>query len=569
LLVFFQNISFSRVISEHDLDPYSKAARKEIADRDSAERDLAERIKALEVESRSRLVCPNFLLNKIDSDASSNLRNWNLTKAESFDHFCAGPVKNLIEVPSSKELSKRLAQHALTKLGDSNQSLSKDCIDLVKDPERKNFFVAEFYSNMARLKTASLASLESLQAIDSVLGERSLGDKSCPSVGHSLTREGCEKLQACKPQGGLSDQAKELESIYPLYMSFKKEVDTLKEEIALSNFALQDTPPPLSLVNENMEKRRKVKEMLDFIKGIEEMYPALKGKAFQKTFDPSKNNFEEALKKQLKETRDKISSEFEELKKAISCMNGHSGECNDFDDILRKTPPLNIQAFKSGNRLTQEDAEVQAHLIATDCFQKVRKAKGNQDEAVSSFLVTSGLVVLTMGLSSYAGYGRLAYMSAQEAKLASTAIKASAEIGDIVSKAEIASRVAYGFDVLALGKGVVDAYRKCSKDLNQLTNYGLKKTTLKVSCAENPSQSSQAQLMADYRACVVHALFAGASSLILPKNIKKTIEGAFKGLTKGIKKGIGETGNLKDKAEKNPKDEGIDEYSGSRRPASE
>lgn len=518
--------------------------------------DLQER------EALSKKSCPEFLLKNINTDAHENLRTWYFKKAGSIDDFCSGPVKNLSEVPSSNELSKRLADHSLTKLGDDNQSLSESCISRIKDSSRKNFFVAEYYSNMARLKVASLSTLESLQSIDSVLGERSLSDKSCSSIGHSLSRKGCEKLQSCKPQGGLVDQAKELENIYPQYMSLKKEVNDLRSRAATS--AMVAGPgfiPSPSLISENAERDRKVKENVDEIQLIEAMYPALKGKAFQKTLDSSKNNFEESLKKQLKETRDKISFEFQELQKATRCMSGDSRECDRFDDILKKTPPLNVEAFKSGNGLTQEDAEVQVHLNATDCFQKVRKAKKNQEEAVNSFLVNSGLTVLTMGLSSYSTYGRLAYMGAQEAKLASTAIKASTEIA---RKTKMASNTALGFDLFSLGKGGVDAYQKCSKDLNKLTHHGLNKrhSNSEVSCAENPSQSSQAQLIANYRACVVHSIFAGASSIILPKNIKKTLEGSFKGLTKAGKKGIGVTGNLND-------EEGEGKESSNRVPASE
>ncbi len=558
LLNFFQVNLFARVVSISDFD-------NELPGGHSKGQSESYEEQAIEYSN----TCPSFLVKKINNDASSNLRNWNLTKAGNYDYFCAGPVNNLIDLPSPKELSNKLSSHDLTKLGNNKEKLSEECINSIDDEGRKNFFIAEYYSNMARLKVGTLASLENLQAIDSVLGESSLLDESCSSMGHSLAQSGCKKLKECKPLGGLGSQAKELEEIYPDYLNLKKEIDSLRSQTATSFRAMgPGFAPSSSIIAVNSNRINLTKEKEKQVELIEALYPALKGKAFNRTFNPAKQNFKEALESQLRETRKIISGELKELQSASDCMRGQSSKCDGFDRILKKTPPLNVKAFQAGENITYEDAQVQTYLNAADCFQKVRKAGDNQGEAISSFITNSALVVLTMGLSSYASYGRIAYLSSHEAKAASLALN---ELPKVASKAKMASNAALGFDIFSLGKGGVDAYQKCSKDLNQLTHHGLNKknSEREVMCAKNTDQSLQPQLVADYRACVYHSIFSGASSILLPKSIKKAIEGSFKGLTKGMKKGIGETGKLNDKAEKNLEDEGFDEYSGSRRPASD
>jgi hypothetical protein len=495
---------------------------------------------------RTESACPEHLIEKINKDATSSIRNWNLTKEGSYDDFCGKSVRYLSKETNSTQLSKSLSGHNLTKLGNNQEHLNLQCLNYIDDPKRENFLIAEYYSNMARLKVGALASLESLQAIDSVLGESSLDDQNCSSLVHKMAQSGCEKLKVCKPQGGLEKQVKELEEIYPGYINLKKEVDDLRSQKTTS--ILASNPVTLSQPSrnlENVERGTKITEKLKQIEFLEAMYPALKGKVFNATFNQSKNNFKEALVNQLKETRKVISGELKELQGATECMNGHTSMCGRFDEVLKKLPPLDIKAFNNGASLTQEDAQVQTHLIAADCFQKVRKAGDNQSDAISGFAVNAGLVVLTMGLSSYASYGRMAFLAARQSKLAA---EVAAVMPQVASRAKIASQAALSFDIFSLGKGGLDAYQKCSKDLNKLTDSGLNKDHLSkdVACAENPEQSSQAQLVADYRACVIHSVFAGASNVLLPKPVKKALEGRFKGLTKGVKKGLGESGRMKE-----------------------
>lgn len=534
-VIFFQHISQAKDLHSFDVSNQSEESR---GIREARNFEVEKRVRA---ESS----CPDHLIGKINNDANSQMRNWNLTKAGSYDDYCAKSVRNLAELPNSRELSKKLSMNNLTSLGENQERLNEQCLNYINDHERKNFFVAEYYSNMARLKVSALGSLESLQAIDSVLGESSLYDQSCSSLVHKVAQSECNKLKACKPQGGLDKQVKELEEIYPEYENLKKEVDALRSQINSSVLVMgPGTIPHPATISENSERDNKIKEKKKQIEFIEAMYPPLKGKVFNSTFDLSKKNFKQALDNQLKETRKVISSDLKELQGATDCMNGHVSMCGNFDKTLRKLPPLDIKAFNNGASLTQEDGQVQAYLVAADCFQKVRKAGDNQSEAISSFVVNAGLVGLTLGLSSFSSYGRLAYLGAREAKLASDIVTASSSVA---SGSKMVSHAALGFDIFFLGKGGVDAYQKCSKDLNKLSHHGLNKkhTGKEVVCAENPEQSSQAQLVADYRACVIHTVFAGASSVLLPKPVKKALEGPLKGLTKA-KKAIGEAGKLND-----------------------
>ncbi len=491
-------------------------------------------INHIENSERISSGCPNFLIEKINKDAHSNMRDWNLKKEGTYDDFCAAPVQNLAVNPNEGDLSQRLSSHELTKLGGNKENFSDKCLKYIKDPKKKKFLIAEYYSNMARLKMGTLSSLESLQAIDSVLGETSLFNESCSSMGHAMVRSGCEKLKECKPNGGLEAQVKELENIYPEYVKLKNDISSLESKnISSGLVAGPGGIPDASQIEKNAQRNDLVLKKQKEMEFLETLYPTLKGKVFHKTFDPVKKNFKEALVNQLKETRKKISSEIKELQSATDCMNGQLIMCDRFDQTLSKTPPLDVKAFKGADRLSYEDAQVQTYLNAVECFHKVRKAGDTQSESIKSFLTNSALVVATLGAGSFAAYGRLAFLNAQEAKLA-YGLKS---LPEAVGKTKVLSKAALGFDVFTLGKGGADAYQKCSKDLNQLSRHGFNKNKSdhQIECAQNPSQSSQAQIIADYRACVLHTVLAGASSLVLPKGIKKAVEGPFKGITKAGK----------------------------------
>ncbi len=487
--------------------------------------------------------CPYELIKKTEEDAKVYLRNWRGKKEGSSDQYCSNALSKLVDTPDIIEISKRLAHHPMTSLGDSEKSLSEKCINSVKDPERRKLLVAEYHSNMARLKVASLASLESMVAIDSLLGKSSLQDVDCDKDDMSHVLEGCQKLKACQPQGGLDIQASELQAVYPQYLALKKEVSDLRSANALSSMSMgQAYVPNPTQILANTDREKKAVEYEAKIKALESIYPLLSGKVFNQTIDLSKQNFKEAIQQQLEKSREKILEQFKSFHGGVQCMNGVGG-CRDFDDLLKKTPSLHVEDFKNGESLSREDGQIQAYLGAVECRQKIREVKQNQDEAIGDFAVGTALTVLTFGVSTYASYTRAAASFIKTSVLLPSVADNGAIIDAAVNlsqKARLASRSILGLDLYTLGKNGVEAYNHCSKDLNQLSNQRFKKNNSRfdVSCPNEFTQaSSQPQLVANYRSCVAKSIVAGVAGMMLPPEVRASIEGPFKGVISILKKG--------------------------------
>ena len=499
--------------------------------------------------------CPYYLIEKIEADSSLSVRNWRGKKEGSSDDYCSNALSRLVESPDAVEISKRLSFHPMTSLGDGGKTLSEQCMKSLKDPERRKLLVAEYHSNMARLKVASLASLESMTAIDSLLGKSSLSDVDCVDDKMSHIVQGCQKLKSCQAQGGLDLQASELQSIYPQYLSLKKELSNLRSANALASMSMG----PAYITNstqilENAEREKRASEDEKKIQALEAIYPLLGGKVFNQTLDLSKQNYKEAIQKQLEKSREKILEEFKQYHKGVQCMNGVGG-CSDFDDVLKKTPPLYIEDFNNGKHLSREDGQVQAYLGAVECRQKIREVKLNQDEAISDFAVGTALTALFFGVSSYASYTRAAASSIKNSVLLSsfadktTALDAALNLSH---KATLASRSILGFDLFTLGKNGKDVLDHCSKELNLLSKQNLqnKNSKVDVTCPSKFTQaSSQPQLIANYKSCVSKAILTGFTGILLPSDIRENIEGPFKGAIGLFKKGALTYSKSKEKEE--------------------
>ncbi len=470
--------------------------------------------------------CPTSLILKVKDDAKINVRNWYGKKEGSSDDYCFNALSKVIETPDETELSKRLSSHPLTSLDKNGSTLSWRCINSIKDPNHKKFLVAEYHSNMARLKITSLASLESISSIDSLLGKNSLENIECPKDGIPAVVENCEKLKACEAQGGLDVQARELQSVYPEYAALKEKLERLRH-------FKKEFP---SLYKENEEK----------IQAIESIYPTLKGKEFLKILDPKKRNFSEALKQQLEKSREKIVDQFNQYQKGVSCMRGLGG-CTNFDEILSTTSFLNVEDFRHGETFSKEDAEVRDYLGSAQCRQIIRKVSENQAEAIKNFSIGTALALTTIGIGSYAAYCRATVSAIENSIILPSLVNRSVVLDaavNISQKATIASRTVLGFDLLALGRNGLEAYDHCAKELNQLSV----EITKKIEKDESPRKSicpselnkgfSQPQLVANYRSCVAKSVLAGVTGMILPQELRRSIEGPLTGGFGLFKRGV-------------------------------
>lgn len=473
-------------------------------------------------QSKSWDPCPTSLIINTEEDAKISVRNWYGRKEGYSDEFCFNALSKVVETPDAIELSRRLASHPLTSLGKNGSTLSASCINSIKDPDRRKFFVAEYHSNMARLKITSLASLESISAIDSLLGKRSLENIKCPKDGMPAVVENCKKLKACEAQGGLEVQAKELEAIYPHYRELKRKFDNLK------HFRKE-----FPVLFEEIEKK---------IQAIEFIYPTLKGKDFLRKLDPKKRNFSEALQRQLEKTREKILEQFNQYQTGVACMQG-TGECTKFDEILATASPLSVEDFSQGEGFSKEDAEVRDYLGAAQCRQIIRKVSENQSEAMRDFVIGTALALTPFGIGAYAAYCRASVAAIENSIILPALVNRQVILDSAVSisqKAAIASRTVLGFDLFALGKNGIDAYSHCSKELNRLSDKKSEtdKGNRESICPSKFTQaSSQPQLVANYRSCVSRSILEGATALILPTELRESLEGPLKGGVRLLKKG--------------------------------
>jgi hypothetical protein len=498
----------------------------------------------LKTQSKTWDSCPFDLIERIDGDANVNVRNWYGKKIGNSDDYCTNALSKLVETPDATELSNRLFSHPLTALGNNEKNISERCINLVKDPVGRKFLVAEYYSNMARLRIASVASLESMAAIDSLLGKKGLPDVECPREGMPYVIQACKKLKSCEPRGGLALQAQELQDVYPQYMTLKKEIADLRSANTLSvvNMGPGYTPHREKIL-EFSAREKKAAENENKVKALESIYPTLKGKEFLKTFDPSKQNFLEAIKNQIKKSRVKVFEQFKEYQEGVYCMRGVGG-CAGFDELLYKTPPLNIEHFNRGDELSFEDGQVQAYLGAVECRQNIRKVNENQSEAFKDFVLGTTLALTTIGISAYASYCKAAVSAIENSVFLSTFANRAAVLDAAVNlsqKATVASRTVLGFDLFTLGKNGVGAYNHCSKELNKLSNQKYKKNTSKedVLCPSQFAQSSsQPQLVANYRSCVAKSIVAGVAGMVIPSNLRENVEGPFKGGIGLVRRGV-------------------------------
>ena len=484
--------------------------------------------------------CPSYLIEKVKEDSKIGIRNWYGKKAGSSDDFCSNSLSKLTDTPDAGELSKRLASHPMTSFGGKAESLSESCLSSVQDPERKKLLVAEHYSNSARLKVAAISSLENMAAIDSVLGKSALKDIDCSKSEMPNLAKSCEKLKGCQSRGGLEEQAKELQSIYPQYIALKKEVSKLNSSNALSAMSMGPAyvtnPAQMSAMKEQSDKSSENQKK---ILALEAMYPALTGKVFKSTLDTSKTNFQEALQSQLEKSREKIAEQFKDYQKGINCMNGKSGTCDQFDKTIKSAPPLDIQAFKRGEVLSVEDSHVQSYLGAVGCRQKIREVHKNQNEALKDLAVGTALTIGTMGLGSIAATAKLASSSAE------TAVQAA----QFASRARMASNALLGVDLVSLGQGGKEAYEHCSKSLNQLSSAQPRDDSSKTeaSCPSGDGGAALPSLSADYRSCVAQVLLTGVTNVVPLVPGVKALGSAEKGVL-GAEKNLAREGAALEKS---------------------
>jgi hypothetical protein len=399
-------------------------------------------------------------------------------------------------------------------------------VEHLGDSEKKAL-VAEYYLNMNRLKLGSQAALESLAAIDSVLGKNPLADQSCTGSRIAAVDATCRRLQACTPSHALASEADELAQLAPLVQKLEAKVS---QGEARKNGAGGRTAV--------LASAREFEEAAKQLQLLKAMYPALEGKKFKEVFDSQKNNAEEALKKQLEETRQALLTQLSSYQKGVECLNGFScsAECKEYPEALAKAPSFRMEAFKSQGQGTREDTDVQSYLSGAECRVNRRVPDKEAWDQVNEVVIGAALTVATSGISSVAAAAKAATLAARAGR-AATAVKTTTTVAqagdaaragstgfkalDLTSKAGFARAAMLGGDIYFAASDVNSAIDQCSELLNQLSSVPTPKTkpenkpeTTSGGGCPGAIDSRQVQVMADYRACVLSvALSVGTNAL--------------------------------------------------------
>jgi hypothetical protein len=399
----------------------------------------------------------------------------------------------------------------------------------------KKALTAEYYLSMNRLRTGSQASLETVAAIDSTLGQKPLADRRCDDSRLPGIDDTCRRLQACAPTNALAAQAAELDQILPLWLQLKAKKSEGEATRGLSYLGQAYGGNAAQSNAARAEADAAIGEASKQLQVLQSMYPALEGKEFQKAFDPKKKNTEEALRKQLEATRARVVERLDSYRKGMDCLNSPfscSKECEEYPKALAQAPEFRVEAFKSGESATSDDLDVQSYLGAAECRQGVRGAQKEAGEITQDLAIGAGLTIATGGIGTIAAGAKAATTFAQTAR----ATGAMGRVAEILAKplfevsvsartAAFARATILGGDLLFAANGVNTAIDQCSEALNQLSpgsSAGL------GSACPGAEDSKQVQIMADYRACVLSAALSVGPNLlpVVPAFVKAYRSGA-------------------------------------------
>ncbi len=391
----------------------------------------------------------------------------------------------------------------------------------------KKALTAEYYLSMNRLRTGSQAALETVAAIDSTLGQRTLADRRCDDSRLLGIDDTCRRLQACAPSNALAAQAAELDQVLPLVQQLEAKKSQGEATRGLSYLG--------QAYGGNFNQANAVRAEVDAAIGeaskqlqlLKSMYPALDGKEFRKALDPKKRNTEEALRLQLEATRKRVVDQLDSYRKGMDCLNSPfscSAECEEYPKALAQAPEFRVEAFKSAERTTSDDLDVQAYLGAAECRQGIRTAKKEAGDVVKDFAIGAGLTIATAGVGSIAAGAKAAMTVAQTARatgamgrVAEILAKPLFEVSASARTAAFARAAVLGGDVYFAADGVNNAIDQCSEALNELspgTGASSESSAASSSGCPGAEDSKQVQVMADYRACVLSAALNVAPNLL-------------------------------------------------------
>ena len=271
--------------------------------------------------------CPNELVSRIARNSSdSNLKKACPTNPSSTigtSSALEGQFESISETKAHAGFGAKLGKCLPNQMGSGFLSLSK------REPteDDRKALVAEYYSGRARLKYGTKQTTDEIAAINSLLEEPNrFSPDQCAAMG---SPEQCNRLNACKPAGGLDNQV--ADTIYIL-----GKVDELK-------FAEGEAT--------RAGNRQKIIAIEQTKKALLESVPWTNGDEFKSVLERatpenrlSSENIRNAMREQFRATRSQLATQLGRYSDASGCIREGS-TCSNFDRVMgAEAPPLSMAA---------------------------------------------------------------------------------------------------------------------------------------------------------------------------------------------------------------------------------
>lgn len=343
---------------------------------------------------------------------------------------------------SSQELEQRLAENDETSLGLSSDffvSKGEECYqnslyDKSEDEveHEKKIILSMGYHYLNRTKRGTSELMQYLASVNSLLGENVVAGISCDAFVMPSEFKLCQQLQggSCQPKGGLETAASDLmENFVEPLLALK-----LKEE------EVRKKGSPLG----RSRKSTALKKVLDAIEVLENSNPILSGNKMESFLErevyskkklPTQAALMGALKEQLVQDKKAALERLDENHELNRCLiYGDSNDCENFEEILAKTPTINsVYNYSNQNyrqrlkeskdpRVERSKAKVESlYYSVPQCYDSMREIKTGVDELTIETGLGIGLTIATFGTGALVAGGRASVIASGSILAADTA----------------------------------------------------------------------------------------------------------------------------------------------------
>lgn len=359
--------------------------------------------------------------------------------------------------------------------------------------EEQKAAVAEYYSGMLRLRQGSLALIEGIASIDSVLGTKNgklLAGTDCENPHLRDTFTWCSKFQSCKTTKGRSatfynmvnEGKRDLELLTPYYeerkrasrAGDKKQVEEIDKSIEKLSSVIHSFHP--------WSNGKEVKKIVQKIKEGKSKGSAIK--------------LAEGISRQLETDRKAMVDRLAKFKTATSCLNNEThvspSDCKNLDSILASAPAYIRVPIEKDDPDKLKKFIGNYYLDQASCRRAIRGAKDEANGAIKSFGEGLAITALTLGLGSVAAAGRTAIVAAKSGSQA-TGLALKARVGYLATAALGITDGSFAY------QGIKATENACDELLEQLSiQSGVDYEKGPQSC---PNSITRTSVEADYKAC--------------------------------------------------------------------